>query len=132
SDPQPVRDVRRARQARLHGADDERARPGEPRLRGQRQPRRRPRREDYSAGALDESRPADYLGHSVIAGPAFPRFSHVYGEAGNGEELISATLSFERLHRWQSVFPMREWRETRQSDASRLIAEEFRALAERD
>ena len=68
----------------------------------------------------------------MIAGPAFPRFSHVYAEAGNGEELISATLSFERLHRWQSVFPMREWRETRQSDASRLIAEEFRALAERD
>ena len=45
---------------------------------------------------------------------------------------MSATLSFERLHRWQSVFPMREWRATRQRDASRLIAEEFEALAERD
>jgi len=89
-----------------------------------------PGREDYSARALEESRPADYLGHSVIAGPAFPRFSQVYAEAGDGEEIISATLSFERLHRWQSVFPMREWRETRQRDASRLIAEEFRALAQ--
>jgi N-carbamoylputrescine amidase len=91
-----------------------------------------PGQEDYSAEALEEARPADYLGHSVIAGPAFPRFSHVYAEAGDGEEIVSATLSFERLHRWQSVFPMREWRATRQRDASRLIAEEFRALAEQD
>ncbi len=90
-----------------------------------------PGQEDYSAETLERARPADYLGHSVIAGPAFPRFSHVYAEAGDGEEIVSATLSFERLHRWQSVFPMREWRKTRQRDASRLIAEEFRALAER-
>jgi hypothetical protein len=68
----------------------------------------------------------------VIAGPAFPRFSNLYAEAGDGEELVSATLSFERLHRWQSVFPMREWRKTRQRDASRLIADEFRALADED
>jgi predicted amidohydrolase len=91
-----------------------------------------PGREDYSAEALDEARPADYLGHSLIAGPAFPRFSHVYAEAGDSEEIVSATLSFERLHRWQSVFPMREWRATRQRDASLLIADEFRTLAEPD
>ena len=47
---------------------------------------------------LDRIRPADYLGHSVIAGPAFPRFSQVYAEAGDGEEIVSATLSFERLY----------------------------------
>jgi predicted amidohydrolase len=88
-----------------------------------------PGTEDYSAEALDSVRPSDYLGHSVIAGPAFPRFSHVYAEAGDGEEIVSATLSFERLHRWQSVFPMRDWRLGRQLDASRLIADELSALA---
>jgi predicted amidohydrolase len=88
-----------------------------------------PGHEDYSAEHLDEARPADFLGHSLIAGPAFPRFSQVYAEAGDTEEIISATLSFERLHRWQPIFPMREWRAGRQLDASRLIAEEFGKLA---
>ena len=74
-------------------------------------------------------RAADYLGHSTIAGPAFPRFSHVYAEAGDTEEIVSATLSFEKLHRWQSIFPMRDWRAGRQLDASRLIADEFTKLA---
>jgi predicted amidohydrolase len=89
-----------------------------------------PGHEDYSAEHLDEARPADYLGHSLIAGPAFPRFSQVYAEAGDAEEIVSATLSFERLHRWQPIFPMREWRAGRQLDASRLIAEEFTKLAQ--
>jgi predicted amidohydrolase len=88
-----------------------------------------PGHEDYGAEALDDVRPSDYLGHSVIAGPAFPRFSHVYAEAGDGEEIVSATLSFEKLHRWQSVFPMRDWRLGRQLDATRLVAEEFQRLA---
>jgi hypothetical protein len=51
-------------------------------------------------------------------------------EAWAKEELISATLSFDRLHRWQSVFPMRDWRAGRQAHASRLIAEEFTLLAD--
>jgi predicted amidohydrolase len=89
-----------------------------------------PGRQDYSAEHLDDQRAADYLGHSTIAGPAFPRFSQVYAEAGDTEEIVSATLSFERLHRWQPIFPMREWRAGRQHAASLLIAEEFRALAE--
>ncbi len=86
-------------------------------------------RADYSAGHLDEQRANDYLGHSVIAGPAFPRFNHVFVEAGDTEELVSATLSFEKLHRWEPVFPMRQWRAGRQLEASRLIADEFAALA---
>jgi predicted amidohydrolase len=90
-----------------------------------------PEAHDYSAESLDRIRPADYLGHSVIAGPAFPRFSHVYAEAGDGEEIVSATLSFEKLHRWQSVFPMRDWRLGRQLDATRLVADEFAALADK-
>ena len=88
-----------------------------------------PGHQDYSAQHLDEERAADYLGHSTIAGPAFPRFSQVYAEAGDSEEIVSATLSFEKLHRWQPIFPMREWRSGRQSGASKLIADEFRALA---
>ena len=84
---------------------------------------------DYSAGHLDEQRADDYLGHSVIAGPAFPRFSQILVEAGDTEELVSATLSFEKLHRWEPIFPMREWRAGRQLAASKLIADEFAALA---
>jgi len=89
-----------------------------------------PERADYSSSHLDHPRADDYLGHSVIAGPAFPRFSQVYVEAGDEAELVSATLSFEKLHRWESVFPMRQWRAGRQLAASKLIADEFAALAQ--
>ena len=84
----------------------------------------------YGAGNLDEGRTPHFLGHSTIAGPAFPRFSQVYAEAGDTEELVSATLSFEKLHRWESVFPWRDWRATHQRATSELIAEEFRKLAQ--
>lgn len=83
----------------------------------------------YGAGRVDEGRTSDFLGHSTIAGPAFPRFHHVYAEAGDEEELVTATLSFEKLHRWESVFPWRDWRAGRQSPTSELIASEFQKLA---
>ncbi len=82
----------------------------------------------YSAERLEEGRTADFLGHSTIAGPAFPRFSQVFAEAGEGEELVTATLSFEKLHRWESIFPWREWRATHQAGTSELIASEFQKL----
>ncbi len=82
----------------------------------------------YSAEHLDEGRSADFLGHSTIAGPAFPRFHQVLAEAGEGEELVTATLSFEKLHRWESIFPWRDWRATHQSGTSQLIASEFQKL----
>lgn len=82
----------------------------------------------YAAGAVDEGRAADFLGHSTIAGPAFPRFSQIYAEAGDGEEIVTATLSFEKLHRWESVFAWRDWRATHQQGTSKLIAEEFAKL----
>jgi predicted amidohydrolase len=85
--------------------------------------------DSYSAGHLDEGRAADMLGHSSIAGPAFPRFSQILVEAGDTEELVSATVSFEKLHRWEPIFPWREWRATHQSGISALIAEEFEKLA---
>ncbi len=83
----------------------------------------------YGGGHLDEGRAADVLGHSMIAGPAFPRFSQIFVEAGDGEELVTATLSFEKLHRWESVFPWRDWRANHQSRTSELIAAEFQKLA---
>ena len=83
----------------------------------------------YGAGSLEQGRSADFLGHSTIAGPAFPRFSQVFAEAGDGEELVSATLSFEKLHRWETIFPWRDWRASHQSGTSELIADEFRKLA---
>ena len=54
----------------------------------------------------------------------------MYAESEAGEGLVSATLSFEKLHRWQSVFPWRDWRADHQQPISRLIAEEFAKVAE--
>jgi predicted amidohydrolase len=83
----------------------------------------------YAGKSLVEgAREAHYAGHSTIAGPAFPRFSHVYAEAGDTEEIVSATLSFEKLHRWDAIYPWREWRRTHQKAASDLIAREFQRL----
>jgi predicted amidohydrolase len=87
-------------------------------------------RTEHSAGHPTNPHADDYLGHSVIAGPAFPRYSQVMVEAGDTEEIVSATLSFDKLHRWDTVFPIRQWRAGRQLAASRLIAEEFAALAQ--
>jgi predicted amidohydrolase len=84
----------------------------------------------YAAGGLDEGRAAHFLGHSTIAGPDFPAFSRIYAEAEAGEGLVSGTVSFEKLHRWQSVFPWRDWRATHQQPISRLIAEEFAKVAD--
>ena len=83
----------------------------------------------YAAGGLDEGRAAHFLGHSTIAGPDFPAFSRVFVQSDAGEGLVSSTLSFEKLHRWESVFPWREWRANHQQPTSRLIAEEFAKLA---
>jgi len=83
----------------------------------------------YGAESLDEGRANHFLGHSTIAGPDFPAFSRAFVESEAGEGLVSATLSFEKLHRWESVFPWREWRATHQQPTSRLIAEEFAKLA---
>jgi predicted amidohydrolase len=82
----------------------------------------------YGATALDQPRASWYTGHSAIAGPAFPRFSQVFAEAGDTEEIVSATLSMQKLDRWRSVYPWTEWRRTHQRDVSELIAKEFANL----
>ena len=117
-------------QARLHGAHHAHARAGEPDLHREREPARRSRAPGLLRAASRRPRaPPTTSGTAPSPGPRSRGFSHVYVEAGDSEEIVSATLSFEKLHRWQSVFPMRDWRAGRQLDASRLIADEFAKLA---
>jgi predicted amidohydrolase len=84
--------------------------------------------ENYAATGLGSARHACFAGCSAIAGPAFPRFGQVYAEAGQTEEIISATLSFAKLDRWRAVYPWREWRRGHQREVSELIAKEFAEL----
>lgn len=70
-----------------------------------------------------------YIGHSVIAGPAFPGFNKVYAEAGEGEALVVASLNYNQLARWYDVFPWREWRFGPQHHATSLVADEFGKLS---
>lgn len=85
----------------------------------------------YSGAALTEGlRPDHYVGHSMIAGPAFPRFGRLIAEAGSLEEIVVATVNLQQQDRFQKVFDYRRWRKGRLSSASKLIADEFAALAE--
>jgi len=85
----------------------------------------------YSGTALTEGlRPDHYVGHSMITGPAFPRFGRLIAEAGSLEEIVLATVNLQQQDRFQKVFDYRRWRSGRLSSASRLIADEFAALAE--
>lgn len=75
-----------------------------------------------SASMVGKERTLAFQGHSTIAGPAFPRLMHIYAEAGDSEEIVSATLSFERLHQWTA---RHDWKEERQAE---LISREFAKL----
>ncbi len=87
----------------------------------------------YSGRALTEApRPSYYAGHSMIVGPAFPRFGVVMAEAGASEEMIVATVNLAQQARFEKVFDYRRWRRGRLASASRLIADEFAALAGED
>ena len=84
----------------------------------------------YSGSGLTEGlRPDYYVGHSMIAGPAFPRFGRMLAEAGADEEIVVATINLEQQDRFQKVFDYRRWRKGRLKSASKLIADEFNALA---
>lgn len=88
------------------------------------------RRDSYGASDLDRARESFFGGNSTIAGPAFPRFNSEYVTAGEGEELISATLSMKKLARWDRVYPWRDWHGSElQQEAQRVIAAEFDKLA---
>jgi len=85
---------------------------------------------DYSGRALTEAlRPDDYVGHSMIAGPAFPRFGTIMVEAGALEEIVVATVNLQQQDRFERIFDYRRWRRGRLASASRLIADEFEELA---
>ncbi len=85
---------------------------------------------DYSGRALTEAlRPDDYVGHSMITGPAFPRFGAMLAEAGGLEEIVVATVNLRQQARFERVFDYRRWRRGRLASASRLIADEFAELA---
>lgn len=85
--------------------------------------------DNYAPTRLEAPRHAAFSGCSAIAGPAFPRFNHIYAEAGDTEELISASLNLAKLERWRSVYPWREWRKGHQRHVSELVAKEFAELA---
>lgn len=86
----------------------------------------------YSGRALTKApRPNYYAGHSLIAGPAFPRFGVVMAEAGATEEMILATINLRQQARFDAIFDYRRWRQGRLASASRLVADEFAALAQR-
>ncbi|MEO8697914.1 MAG: carbon-nitrogen hydrolase family protein [Acidimicrobiales bacterium] len=87
-------------------------------------------RGSYGPGGLDKPRVAHWGGSSTIAGPAFPRFSHIYASASvEHEEIVSAVLSRQKLERWRAVYPWQQWRRGHQREVSKLIAREFDELA---
>lgn len=63
-----------------------------------------------SANLVGKENTKSYYGYSTIAGPSFPRFTHIYAQAGDKEELISATLSFDKLHRFRELTRIDELR----------------------
>ena len=75
-----------------------------------------------SANLVGKERTLSYYGYSTIAGPAFPRFSHIYAQAEDMEEIISATLSFDKLHRFREAVSLEK---LRRSD---VIRDEFNHL----
>ncbi len=75
-----------------------------------------------SANLVGKENSLSYYGCSTIAGPAFPRFSHVYAQAEDKEEIISAELSFARLHRFRAAVAVEKLRR------SEVIREEFEQL----
>lgn len=85
----------------------------------------------YSGTDLTEAlRPDHYAGHSLVTGPAFPRFGVIKAEAAGSEEMIVTTVNLKQQERFKKIFDYRRWRQGRLSSASRLIADEFAALAE--
>jgi len=75
-----------------------------------------------TANLVGKDRTKSFAGHSVIAGPLDNRPAHIFAEAGESEEIISAALDFEKLRIRSESMP---WRKSRQSQ---LISEEFKKL----
>ncbi|MGI9293852.1 MAG: carbon-nitrogen hydrolase family protein [Pseudomonadales bacterium] len=76
-----------------------------------------------SANMVGIERTVSFYGTSTIAGPDFPAFSKVYAQGERREEIVSATLSFEKLHRFRSALDLVALRK------SDVMLEEFKQLA---
>jgi len=77
-----------------------------------------------SANLVGKERTKTYYGHSVITGPHHPRPAYVFAEGGEGEEIVSATLSFPRLSAYRDLL---DWKKGRQSQ---LIIKEMKKASE--
>ena len=77
-----------------------------------------------SANLVGKERTKTYYGHSVITGPHHPRPAYVFAEGGEGEEIVSATLSFPRLSAYRGLL---DWKKGRQSQ---LIIKEMKKASE--
>jgi predicted amidohydrolase len=63
-----------------------------------------------SANMVGKENRLGFYGYSTIAGPAYPRFAHVYAQAEDKEEIISASLSFDKLHRFREAIALEDLR----------------------
>lgn len=72
-----------------------------------------------SANLVGRERTRIYYGHSVIAGPLVPRPAYIFAEGGDTEEIVSATLNFQRL---EASLERLNWRKSYRSE---LISKEF-------
>lgn len=75
-----------------------------------------------SANLVGKEKNKSYYGHSTIAGPAFLRFSHIYAQGEDKEEIVCATLNFVQLHKFRELIPLEKFRR------SRLILEELKSI----
>ncbi|MBI4286436.1 MAG: carbon-nitrogen hydrolase family protein [Chloroflexi bacterium] len=75
-----------------------------------------------SANLVGTEQTMSFYGHSTIAGPSHPGFVQVFAQGGDSEEIVTATLSFERLHYLWHLIDLEQIHETE------LIAEEFAKL----
>ncbi|MDH3692439.1 MAG: carbon-nitrogen hydrolase family protein [Gammaproteobacteria bacterium] len=63
-----------------------------------------------TANLVGKENTISFYGCSTIAGPEFPRFNHIYAQGGDGEEIVSATLSFSKLNKFREAVPIRNIR----------------------
>jgi len=79
-----------------------------------------------SSNFVGKERTLSYHGHSIIAGPGFPKWSKVLAEGEDAEEIVWATLSFETLAASRKVF---QW--TIDKANWNLMAKEYQQIAEK-
>ena len=79
-----------------------------------------------TANLSGKERTITYCGCSAIAGPDYPRFNRTFAKGKTGEEVITTTLSFEKLEKMWSIIDLRKAHQTK------LIADEYSKLSVKD